>query len=295
MVVLVATAIFLTVAMDVQETTRDVTKYDYITETTGLFDYDETPQYNEYDLAKNYTGYYIESKKPYWSGIGFYDTAKQANNYRLNLEPTASTQTTEDLSASTSTTAVDHATVSFFGPDGYVAPSQVYQGHPVENNTSDTGNVYLKDLLTEYAISDYSIITFKPVGGDIDQRLIFASTDDFIDNFGGTHVSRYTSSEHMEDYPQWYNGGQLYNTRVAGLSCYIDYSTQLVYLYSNYDLTGTIVRQIELDKAIVIFGGTAISSAYDTFGTSMDMDVLLLPPNEYLNIKAGVSVSSTGA
>lgn len=43
--------------LGVEPSTRDVTKYDFITDVTGLFDITQAPEYIEYSPANNYVGY----------------------------------------------------------------------------------------------------------------------------------------------------------------------------------------------------------------------------------------------
>lgn len=98
-VVLVA-AMFIVFLSDVQEETRDVVRYDYVTEITGLFGSDESPQYFDYDLSQSYTGYYTDDSTPYFGGATAVTTAGQTiydgmtedinstgkvNSYRLRL------------------------------------------------------------------------------------------------------------------------------------------------------------------------------------------------------------------
>ena len=99
--VLIAVSIFLTVASDVEMTEREVTKYKWQADTTGLFEQDESPQYYDYDLTISYTGYYTAGTEPYFGGASAVSTAGQTvyegmedtikpgsvNTYRLNFEP----------------------------------------------------------------------------------------------------------------------------------------------------------------------------------------------------------------
>lgn len=291
--VLVAVAIFLTVAMDVQETTRDVTKYDYITDTTGLFEYTDNPQYNDYDLSKNYTGYFIESKSPYWSGIGFYEYTSTVNNYKLNLEPVNTFgPTTKDLTTPTWTDAIsDDAYVSYFGPDGEQTGSTRHNGHPVENNSHNTRTVYLRDILTEYGLETASTVTITPVDSTMASRVIFGLASDFIDN-GSSSTAMYTAQRYIDDYAKWINNGNQIDTTVAGLSCVIDNAHGIVYYYNGTNGTD-FLKTVDLDDAIIIFGGTSLGPR--AFGTSVEITSIELPPNQYLNVRSGVSVSTTGA
>lgn len=41
--------------------THDVTKYNYLADISGLFEYDQSPQYISFDPSSNYTGYYSDN------------------------------------------------------------------------------------------------------------------------------------------------------------------------------------------------------------------------------------------
>lgn len=71
------------------------TKYDYVSDISGLFDVSDEPQYIDYNPATNYTGYTntraLSPTNPSPSGIEFQESAT-ANNYRIrttNYEQTA--------------------------------------------------------------------------------------------------------------------------------------------------------------------------------------------------------------
>lgn len=51
------TSVFVGYAVNVDKTNTTATEYDYVTDVSGLFTYDRTPTYVDYDVAKNYTGY----------------------------------------------------------------------------------------------------------------------------------------------------------------------------------------------------------------------------------------------
>lgn len=69
--------------LNVDESLVTSTKYDYVTDITGLFDSSEEPQYIDFNPATNYTGYSnsIPGSSPY-AGIG-YTRASVSNNYRI--------------------------------------------------------------------------------------------------------------------------------------------------------------------------------------------------------------------
>ena len=54
----------------------DVVRYNYLADVSGLFDYDKSPQFIEFDPSSNYIGYYSEDSKK-TSGPGYYFASDQ--------------------------------------------------------------------------------------------------------------------------------------------------------------------------------------------------------------------------
>lgn len=50
-------SVFTGYAINVTTSTTTETQYDYVTDVSGLFNYDQTPTYVDYDVSKNYNGY----------------------------------------------------------------------------------------------------------------------------------------------------------------------------------------------------------------------------------------------
>lgn len=64
--------------LNVDQDTREVTKYDFIADVSGLFSYSDAPEYIDYSPSTNYTGY---------SPLGSvnYTSTNTANNYRYQI------------------------------------------------------------------------------------------------------------------------------------------------------------------------------------------------------------------
>ena len=94
-------SIFGTILLSADESTYEVTKYDFKTEVTGLFDTDTSPEFFDYDLAKNYTGYYTQESTingvRYWGGATFTPTG--VNNYPVTYEPVRSETSTVTINS----------------------------------------------------------------------------------------------------------------------------------------------------------------------------------------------------
>ena len=289
-------AIVATVALDVQEETVEVTTYEYVTTTTSLFDYDQSPQYIEYDLAKNYTGYYTADSQPYWDGTGQkgsgYYTTSTVNRYILNLAPGDASSTTENMVSDSLAKEYEHTNIHFYGPDGIDSHSAMDMGNPVENFAINLGNILLSDFITQYSLTDYNKITLTPVDDAISHRLLFISTDDlFYDS--PWYFQAYTYADTIDEYDQFAYGGVVRDTTVGPLSCVYNLTTGIVSVYSSPTPTpSTFIRDIPVAKLLIVYGGES-APAYTTFGSSIHIEAETLPATEYLDITKGVIISPT--
>lgn len=83
----------------------EVTKYDYLADVSGLFEYDQSPQYIEFDPSTNYTGYYSEDSyssfdNSYYFAIDQVDfqPSTAVNNYKITPKPILDDEADLDLS-----------------------------------------------------------------------------------------------------------------------------------------------------------------------------------------------------
>ena len=307
--VLVALAIFATVALNVDQETVDVTKYDYVTDISGLFDYDKSPQYFDYDLAENYTGYYTATSSPYWGGVD-YEKSSQINRYWLNLQPTSVITSTENLSTGTWTntdppgeiTGYSNFSITIYGSDGVDTGLSADNGNLVENRSTKPTSISLADLLTAYGITDYNKVTLSPSSSATADRIIFASTQDFVKYYeaGVQKIwgRNYVLKDDADTYTTYSMYSDTYNTLVASFSCIVDNSTGLANLYSSptEQDQNTFVRSIDIEDLCIVFGGTTSSPwTGPTLGSSLAINAVILPPNEYLDISQGVKVNGSGS
>ena len=101
---------------DIEKTTVPVTNYDFVTDVSGLFTYEQTPEYVDYSPSSNYTGY---------TGEATYADASGVNQYRY--VKSQGTPTTETLTFSDSSDYPgDYGSFTMTTPGGYVYPPQVY-------------------------------------------------------------------------------------------------------------------------------------------------------------------------
>lgn len=90
---------------------EEVTKYEYLADVSGLFDYDKSPQYVEFNPSTNFTGYYSEDSysdftNEYYfasNNVGFTnnqtaDGKQIVNNYKIDIKPMIEAESQVDLS-----------------------------------------------------------------------------------------------------------------------------------------------------------------------------------------------------
>lgn len=285
----ISASIGATYLMNVETHQETAIEYDYITNISSLFDYDKNPQYYEYDLSKNYTGYYTALTDPYWGGVE-YTQSTRINNYRLNLEPESTTTITTDLSTDYGAGVYTNGQVMVFGDDGVVItagnnPNNIYKW---ENNSTGVSSVLLSTLMTDQSLTD-DIVTFIQTTSDVENRVLITSTDNIIHE-GSWDVGGFVSYDKKNDWTEWYYGGSWHPMAVATWSAVYDKLTEQVDLYYSLDASeGTFYASIPLSKCVVIFGGTN-ASAYYPLGTDLVITSEVRPPVQYLDINKGVRV-----
>lgn len=72
----------------IESVEHDVTKFNFLADVSGLYDYDTNPQYIEYDPSSNYTGYYSTVSEGYWpeNSVDF-EESQTTNNYKITYKP----------------------------------------------------------------------------------------------------------------------------------------------------------------------------------------------------------------
>ena len=295
-------AIFGTYLLDVDTETHEVTKYNYLTDVLGLFAYNNSPQYVDYDLASNYTGYYTQASDPYVDGIT-YNTTK-VNRYLLKFEPTSQDSSTEDLSQGTFTDKITPSgsynglTVMMFGENGTSNPLWI-SSYPIENmatgSSSDPYNIALDDILDAYGLRDYETVTITPVSDAIEDRILFTTTSDYTNiTATSTYASYGFYATDTDSYSRVNYMGKTVDVLKACLSCTVNTITGNIDYYSTTTPSPeTWVRSVSLSDACVIFGGENTYSGVDGFGTRISIDSYNSPDPQYLDIQKGIRVVVT--
>lgn len=101
---------------DIEKTTMPVTNFNYVTDVSGLFTYEQTPEYIDYSPSSNYTGY---------TGSVIYTDASGVNQYRYVKSQGATTTETLNFSEDSDYPG-DYGNFIMTTPGGYVYPPEVY-------------------------------------------------------------------------------------------------------------------------------------------------------------------------
>lgn len=280
-------AIAGTILLSAEEQTYDVTRYELVTDVTGLFDTDESPQYMDYDLAKNYTGYYtvntIYGGVPYWGGATFTDTG--VNNYPIRYYPEVRTEGQYDLLTKiddytpsdppNGNTSVTHFEVEYYDSDYNGRYGLAFMGH----------SVMLSSVIEELGLDGYDIIVINTTqDSDEDTHVYFSSTDEYTQVRDGLYrlkaVNRTVYSTYPEGNGYW----------IACMSCKINTITGTVdYYYTNTTNNMSYVRSVSLSEA------TVCMYPYYNYDYSSNDIVNITAYNsqdtDYMDISRGVTVT----
>lgn len=298
-VLAVSGAIFGTIILNSSETTQEVTKYDFKTEVTGLFPVDTSPEFYDYDLARNYTGYFTLETQingvNYFGGATFRETG--VNNYPVRSAPSDSTTSTITITGlSQSNPPSDkRMTTLVYGQSGIAVDSAGTMGNLVVNWSQETKSSTLQSLIQANDLDDYDKITITPTSSSAADRILFASTDDFVLTDGGANSyywRDYVEYDSREIYTQSRWAGITMPTLVACLSCTIDTVTQTAnFYYSETPSTQTFVKAVGLDKAVILYDSTNTQTAVVGLSDTVDMEGLDYPDVQYMDISQGVKVT----
>ena len=262
----------------------EVINYKWLADVSGEFDYDQSPQYIDFDPSSNYTGYYSKTTGEYWPEE-YVDcvTTTQVNNYKLNIAPTDVSSGTYDMSGISST--VTSTVVMYLDYPGT-------NGKVYGKNNQDTTILLseLIDLIVDGGEENYLELRSIDNSTDIVNQqgvhcsvnwIIFTPISDWGDS---THLNLCSNS--AWDYMM--SEGTTPAWAVPKLSAYIDLSKQQVMLYFDNDLK-KFAGQYTVSDIRVTFGGSGSSSELSIdFGDSVNYSMGIKPNNLYLDPKYGV-------
>lgn len=142
--------------LDVSKQTRPVTDYDYVTDVTGLFTIDQSPDYIQYAPSTNYTGYTdITSMQ--------YSISATPNNYRIVLDPAPPASSSATLN---SVTPSSLSAKWLYGPGAVLGNSNVIQTGDYSSsqqcNGELTGAVTISTLITGMGLQNDYVTLANP-------------------------------------------------------------------------------------------------------------------------------------
>ena len=254
----------------------EITKYEYLTDVSGLFTYDHEPRFVEYNPSTNYTNYYSSTSGRDDAGNPYFDVAKvnydpsnNANIYKLNLGPTDSV--TDDVSLS-SLTATKTIQVVY----------EYEQGRFAYQNNANA--ISIPSLITQLSWDEYDIIYLSSAHTEpIDWTsttadwISFVPQSKLIPIVSGESVTIYNPS--VAAHPQ---------SMKAALSAKITIKSTIpiVELFETADYKNSMGQYSALD-VFIAYNGTGSTF---TLGDNMNSTCYDYPDSTYMNIEQGVSL-----
>ena len=290
----------------IEPTDVEVTKYEYLADVSGLFDYDQSPQYIEFDPSTNYVGYYSTDTGEYWpvDSVG-YERNQNVNNYRVKLEPNTLSASTVSLGTYT---------------EGVVDPFDGKNVRITFNNrdTAYYSNQQLQEYPTTVTLKSY--IAAMELGQDVTD-IEFRSTGTYTEgNVGQTYNANWvvftadsmwvkgqaalSENVHLDLATEgWFNKNGVtppYSWSTAGgtityvnylpcLSCSVDLTTGIATLYYDNDCKNAFVTQ-SIDNIYMTYGGTSNTFMNTIVFDSSAQITVLHTDKEYLNPNYGVTM-----
>lgn len=274
-------AIFGTIILNSDESTTEITKYDYKTDVTGLFPVDTSPEYYDYDLARNYTGYFTADTQingvNYFGGATFRNSS--VNNYPIKTAPDNSNTSSETITSSI------NSNMDNTSPSAYTGIT--YYRNQYGNSYSFSTQSYtrtVESLLRELDLNGYDVIEIKTSAADYDDHFhwAFFGTKDQFSSATVPHVS-YVKQQVYGDYP---TDGYY----VACHSIKVDKKTSTVNFYfDDTTSSNSYVMQSAIGDAVISYSSVAFLNG----STGVPIDVVAYDTGnvEYMDISQGVTVT----
>lgn len=270
---------------------REYTAYEYLADMSGEFEYDQSPQYIEFDPNTNYIGYYSTDTGIYFPDDNVdYKRYDGVNNYRVNTEPEVLGSGTVEIEDSTSSGG------PWVGNDAlyykYTDLPDTVMGSP----TRHAVRMDLSEFISEYITlsGTASRVKIASIEGQAPSEptasfnffdwIVFTSESEWTRNAGDTVNQVNVCS------PQYLAQNPGTNLKLACLSAEIDLREQTVKRYSDNNFTD-YVDTIYLNKCDVIFGGegrygTAVSIQLGNTFTYTEYQIV----NYYMDPTKGVAL-----
>ena len=290
---------------------REYTDYQYLADVSGLFDYDKSPTFIEFDPSSNYTGYYSEDTGEYWptdyvdyvQNIDPTTKKPRVNNYRINLEPIVN-ETEYDKDISDVTEKDIPGTSNKLAWITYWTENWNNQGNGQYNIVTKTTT--LSQLVSQFDYDEYDRIRIASDEG-LDVVVSGGTTSDptevgwtifypksWLSDSGG-NAYRYTLNVAQKEvydtftWPSYVSDG----VKIAklSLSCDIDLRNNLVTLYYDNEFKNRI-GTFSLDDMCMAYsqGSSPMISPRVVLSDTATIVIQQFPPAEYLDPNYGVGM-----
>lgn len=287
-------SIFGTILLSAEESTQEVTKYRFETEVTGLFPVDSSPEYYDYDLSRNYTGYYTQDTiingVKYFGGASFTDYPG-VNNYPVKYGPTNSTSgnTTIDSTLDASTDKMEKDSNSVTA----VAYYSLDYSDGRFSFLTETHTRTISSLIRELELEDYDIVIIKQnTSSDYDNRKFwsFFGTDeqftkgDVPNTQSNIYAAAYVDRSVYDTYPT----DSFYKMMCRSIK--VDRVTQTVSYYYDSSANGnSFVYTSTINSAVISYSTLAFTDGNEGIPISYvayDEDEI-----DYMDVSRGVKVN----
>lgn len=285
---------------------REYTDYQYLADVSGLFDYDKSPTFIDYEPSSNYTGYYSEDTGEYWPeeyvdyvpNVNPSTGDQRVNNYRVVKEPTSVTTLNvplDDLDLDNPMPATVQIVYFENTHNDWVADSisvaSLREIIEKMNLPSEINEVYLMSPqnYTENEITSGDVTVnwtlFSTKRMWINHNFVLGSEDDlyiwsdakFLEEGKKPGYSKQLDPVYRATYYQMI------------LSVMVDLEKGIAKLYSDNNHEN-FVEQVALDEVVVCYGGGRFVLA-DKIEFAEDLDLLGWKTNiDYLDPNFGVSM-----
>ena len=298
-------ALFGNYLAGVEESEYEVTKYSYLADVSGLFEYDQSPQYITYDPSSNYTGYYSEDS--YSAAMDRYYFAEddvsytpntdgrdppnvRPNNYKVALAPTVYPNTTVDL---TTLSPATYDSIRIY----YVYD----EGDTLNKTVSWENRPYtIKQIVDALNISTNSVLRIdlgnvdwnqnpeiQGVNGvTIDAQMFVPTT--WVPTSGSKNVYIMNPSLDPDNINSYNN-----TLHKPYQSLIVDVQNNTVTAYQGANFVDTNPQAYTMENMLVCFGtnGGLIPISYLDLDDDMPYQLIVNQPASYLNPNYGVALT----
>ena len=286
-------AMFGSYLAGVEPIENEVTAYKWLADIGTLFEYDESPQYIEFDPSSNYTGYYsTESFSEFGDKFYFaedevgYKAYSKVNNYRVDLlldneeEGTKSLTTVNGNYPNNISNSLNYWNLNSTATHGYGFTKQNlhFTGVTIDvllealfgDNNPNTPLSFDTAYLRSTIDIGYDGGTYQNLFADVNW-VIFGLKSDF-DNGLLISQANYCSENWKKNADM--SGFQNYNPddwKVPSMAIQVDVKNQTVSMYYDTLYKNPSYTNVNLSDCIIIFGGGNSTASTDiVFGDMID-------------------------